>query len=473
MIEAAPCKSEGNVLQPIFDIRAGEWAKVLPMSLFFFSVIATFWALKPMKRGLFIDYYKQNPFDHFGWHLGGAQTEQLAKITNVAAAYALAVFVTWLVRNFSRQQIISIFCTLFGLGFLAFSVLLDQPSAPVIWTFYVFGDMFNTVMVMLFWAFLSDIVTTGEAKRLYGVIGLGGVAGGLFGAFFVATTVKTMGRDTILLACLVPMILISLIVWWVNRQVEIDHPSVIGVPAHPECSSFDEGIKLLLESKYLLSIAGMVILYELVSSIIDFQLSVTVEAMVPGSMEKTAYFSQVAVIQGMVSVVAQLVVTSYVMRKFGVGTALLILPMAIFLGSAGYLIFANLLFVTVLSVSDNSLSYSVNQSARELLYVPTSRCTKYKAKAIIDMSIQRFSKVLAVVVNLGASWYLSLENVRWLSLVCLAVVMAWFFLIRYTEHSFQHMTAETKPIFDRSPHSRTGRSRSSLLIPRNQRYEGE
>lgn len=445
MINAAPHKPEGNFLQQIFDIRAGEWAKVLPMSVFFFSVIATFWALKPMKRGLFIDFYKQHSFDHLGWHLSGAQTEQLAKIANVVAAYALAVLITWLVRNFSRQQIIFIFCILFGLGLLGFSFLLNQPGAPVIWAFYVFGDMFNTVMVMLFWAFLSDIVTTGEAKRLYGVIGLGGVAGGLFGAFFVATTVKNLGRENILLACLVPLALICLIVWWVNRQVESDHPSLIGVPAHPECSSFDEGIKLLLESKYLLSIAGMVILYELVSSIIDFQLSVTVEAMVLGSVEKTAYFSQVAAIQGVVSVLAQLFVTSYVMRKFGVGTALLILPMAIFLGSVGYLIFANLLFVTALSVSDNSLSYSVNQSAREILYVPTSRCTKYKAKAIIDMSIQRFSKILAVVVNLGASWYLSLENLRWLSLVCLVFLLVWVFLIRYADHNFQQLTTESEP----------------------------
>lgn len=101
--------------------------------------------------------------------------------------------------------------------------------------------------------------------------------------------------------------------------------------------------------------------------------------------------------------------------------------------------------MTVLSVSDNSLSYSVNQSAREILYVPTSCCTKYKAKAIIDMSIQRFSKILAVVVNLGASWYLSLENLRWLSLVCLVFLLVWVFLIRYADHNFQQLTTESEP----------------------------
>lgn len=414
------------------------------MSVFFFAVIATFWALKPMKRGLFIDYYKQNSFDSFGLHLGGAQTEQLAKVANVVAAYGLAIGVTWLARNFTRQHMILIFCALFGAGFLAFAMLLAKPGAPAIWSFYVFGDMFNTVMLMLFWAFLSDIVTTDEAKRLYGVIGLGGVCGGLFGAFFVATTVKDLGRENILLVCMIPMALIALIVWLVNRQAEREHASTIGMPAYPDCSAATEGIQILLESKYLLAIAGMVIFYELISSIIDFQLSATVEAKVLGSVEKTAYFSQVAIVQGLVSVFAQLFVTSYVMRKFGVGTALLILPVAILMGSVGYLIFANLLFVTVLSVSDNSLSYSVNQSAREILYVPTSRCTKYKAKAIIDMSIQRFAKVLAVIINLAAAWYLSLENLRWLSLACLTVLLLWVGLIRYADRHFQQLTAEAE-----------------------------
>ncbi len=428
----------------IFDIRAGEWAKVLPMSLFFFAVIATFWALKPLKRGLFIEYYKQNSFDYLGLHLGGAQTEQLAKVANVVAAYGLAVGVTWLARNFTRQHMILIFCVLFGVGFLTFAWLLANPGAPVIWSFYIFGDMFNTVMLMLFWAFLSDIVTTSEAKRLYGVIGLGGVCGGLFGAFFVATTVTKLGRENILLMCVIPMALIAVIVWLVNQQVEKEHASTIGMPAHPECTAASEGIQILLESKYLLAIAGMVIFYELISSIIDFQLSATVETKVLGSVAKTAYFSQIAIAQGFVSVFAQLFVTSYVMRKFGVGTALLILPVAILMGSVGYLIFANLLFVTVLSVSDNSLSYSVNQSAREILYVPTSRCTKYKAKAIIDMSIQRFAKVLAVLVNLAAAWYLSLENIRWLSLACLTVLLLWVAVIRYADRNFQQLTAEAE-----------------------------
>ncbi|HNC43419.1 MAG TPA: Npt1/Npt2 family nucleotide transporter, partial [Acidobacteriota bacterium] len=291
---------------------------------------------------------------------------------------------------------------------------------------------------------LSDIVTTSEAKRLYGVIGLGGVCGGLFGAFFVATTVTKLGRENILLMCVIPMALIAVIVWLVNQQVEKEHASTIGMPAHPECTAASEGIQILLESKYLLAIAGMVIFYELISSIIDFQLSATVETKVLGSVAKTAYFSQIAIAQGFVSVFAQLFVTSYVMRKFGVGTALLILPVAILMGSVGYLIFANLLFVTVLSVSDNSLSYSVNQSAREILYVPTSRCTKYKAKAIIDMSIQRFAKVLAVLVNLAAAWYLSLENIRWLSLACLTVLLLWVAVIRYADRNFQQLTAEAE-----------------------------
>jgi len=106
-----------------------------------------------------------------------------------------------------------------------------------------------------------------------------------------------------------------------------------------------------------------------------------------------------------------------------------------------------LLFVTIMSASDNSLNYSINQSAKEALYTPTDQDTKYKAKAFIDMFVQRFAKVLAVVLNLVVAAWVGLQHVRWLSIACLVILVFWILVVRYAGREFEEKAnAEEVPV---------------------------
>src|SRR4030095_8224498 len=94
-------------------IRKEELPFSLLMGFYFFLVITSFWVLKPIKKALFIDFYKESGFDLFGWHLLGSQAELLAKILNmVVAAVAVAVF-TLVSRKFRRQYVTYVFCAFF------------------------------------------------------------------------------------------------------------------------------------------------------------------------------------------------------------------------------------------------------------------------------------------------------------------------------------------------------------------------
>ena len=84
------------------------------------------------------------------------------------------------------------------------------------------------------------------------------------------------------------------------------------------------------------------------------------------------------------------------MSRLGVGVALLFLPIAVLAGSMGFTVLPILWVGSSLNTVDNAFSYSINQSAKESLYVPTTRDEKYKAKAFIDMFVQRFAKAVAV-----------------------------------------------------------------------------
>jgi ATP:ADP antiporter, AAA family len=136
----------------------------------------------------------------------------------------------------------------------------------------------------------------------------------------------------------------------------------------------------------------------------------------------------------------QLLLTSFVMTRFGVGAALMFLPVAALLGSMGFLVAPVLLVGSALSTCDNGFSYSINQSAKEVLYVPTTREEKYKAKAFIDMFVQRFAKALAVGVSLVITMtFTGFGSVRWLSLATVLILIAWLAAVRYVGRRFREM----------------------------------
>lgn len=106
------------------------------------------------------------------------------------------------------------------------------------------------------------------------------------------------------------------------------------------------------------------------------------------------HFSTVFAVTNVVSMVVQLVLTSFIMTRFGVGTALMVLPPAALGGSIGFAAFPALWMGSALNTIDSAFSYSINQSAKEGLYTSTTTDEKYKAKAFIDMFVQRFAKAV-------------------------------------------------------------------------------
>jgi AAA family ATP:ADP antiporter len=421
----------------MFDIRRGEWGKALAMSGFFFLVISVFWVVKPIKRGLILGYYADDPLRLFDWTWHGAEVEQLAKAVNVLVALVAVGLFTAAVRRFRRVVVVYACCAVFAVGFAAYGLGVDDLNGPLVFSFYAFGDLFNTVMVVLFWAFMNDLVEPDQAKRLYGVVGLGGVLGGLFGSTVVRQAVEDVGRAGLLASCVIPLFVVAVIAWWVDG---IAHKR-FGREGHrleaKHRSALFEGARLVRGSHYLTGIAATILLYEIVSNVVDFQLSATVQRLIEGDTERDAFFALVGQVTGVVSVVVQLVLTSLVMRRFGVGVALMFLPIAILVGSMGFLAVSTLAFATMMSASDNALNYSINQSAKEALYVPTTRDEKYKAKAFIDMFVQRSAKLLAVGLNLAFAAVVGLAAVRWLSLGTIAALVVWIPLARYLGRRFE------------------------------------
>ena len=434
-----------NPLKAMMNIRREELPLSLLMSGYFFLVITSFWVLKPLKKNLFIEYYDQTGFSLFDWHMEAAQAEQLAKILNMVVALLAVIVFTMLVRNFRRQQLTYIFTGFFLISFIGYSFVINSPSAFTVWTFYLFGDLFTTLMVATFFAFLNDSVTPDGAKRLYGLIVLGGVLGGAIGATFFRGMLDYLSNSSWLWICFFISVMILVLANAAGRLVERNPPPERSEPTKDVSPGQKEnpalaGAKLVFKSPYMLSIVAIVGLYEITSQTLDFQFTATISHYLDGPDLKRQ-FATVYALSNIVALFVQIFLTSFVMTRFGVKTALLVLPAAIVIGSAGFLAVPILWAGSLLNTADSGFSYGMNQSAKEALYVPTSRDEKYKAKAFIDMFVQRFAKVLAIGVSLGiTTYFVDFSSKRWLSLFTMAIVSVWILAARYAGKRFHEMT---------------------------------
>ena len=432
-------------LKAIFNIRKSELPLALLMFSYFFLVITSFWILKPIKKSLFIQFYEKAGFDLFAWHMSGPQAELLAKVLNMVVAFVAVAVFTWLVRHFRRQKLSFIFTGFFLACYVVYTFVIHAPRSLTVWTFYLFGDLFSTLMVATFFAFLNDSVTPDAAKRLYGLIGLGGVAGGVFGTSTVRVLIARINVVGWLWVCFGLGLIILVVAFGAGRMVEKDPPPEPEVaPAAIEKKGKSnpalEGARLVFRSPYLLSIVAIVGLYEIVSTVMDFQFTSTIDYYLSGPAIGKQ-FATVFAITNIVSMVVQLFLTSFVMTRLGVGVALMVLPVAALAGSMGFMAMPILGMGSALNTLDNGFSYSINQSAKEALYVPTTREEKYKAKAFIDMFVQRFAKAVAVGVSLGITMvFREFSHLRWLSGFTIAVIALWIFAVLYAGRKFREMT---------------------------------
>ena len=445
-----------NPFKDIMNIRREEFPLALLMFFYFFLVITSFWILKPIKKWLFIEYYDQTGFNLLSWNMTASQAELLAKVLNMVVALLAVVVFTSLSRRFRRQQLTYIFSLFFIICYALYTSVINQPQSWAVWSFYLFGDLFSTLMVATFFVFLNDSVTPDAAKRQYGLIGLGGVVGGVVGSSFVGmginraiasasrTPESSISISYWLWICVGIALLIMMIASAAGFLVRKNPPAEIpkeddDQPKTKGRSPALEGAKLVFRSKYLIAIVGIVGLYEIVSTVLDFQFTATIAHYLDGPAIG-AQLSTMYTITNWVSMFVQLFFTSLIMTRFGLTAALMILPVAVALGSCTFILAPILWVGSFLNTVDNGFSYSINQSAKETLYVPTTRDEKYKAKAFIDMFVQRFAKAVAVGLSLLITTiFADFESIRWLSLFTMIVIAVWIYAVRYAGRRFREL----------------------------------
>ena len=167
--------------------------------------------------------------------------------------------------------------------------------------------------------------------------------------------------------------------------------------------AFYEGIKLLFTRSYLIGVLGISTLYEIVGTIIDYQMKAAGSFFYPTEQEMATFVGWFGVATNGLAFVMALLGTSYMIKKMGLRFCLLFYPVTLALSIVAFLIsfkfgalnqFQILAAIFSVNVLCKGLSYAVNNPSKEMMYIPTSKEVKYKAKSWIETFGSRGSKAI-------------------------------------------------------------------------------
>jgi AAA family ATP:ADP antiporter len=202
-------------------------------------------------------------------------------------------------------------------------------------------------------------------------------------------------------------------------------------PSGRKPAGYLESLKTVLKNRYLLFLSGMMLASFATSQVINFQFLALLQHSRPEAEIKpyvTAFYSGLLV----ASTLVNLLVTSRLLRRLGLKGALFVSPAVLAGGvTAGWLVPAGglLAWATVLRGADKSLSHTLSQSTREILYIPVAAETRYKAKVFIDLFVNKFADALAAFLLFLTATVLKLPT-RTLSVLTLGFILAWCVLNR-------------------------------------------
>ena len=178
-------------------------------------------------------------------------------------------------------------------------------------------------------------------------------------------------------------------------------------------------MQLVFSSPYLRAIAAVICISSLVTTLTGWQFLAIAQQVLVKKDALAAFFRDFNFYAGILSLVVQIFFTTRFLRRFGIGTSLFVLPVTVFLGSAGLLVFGTLGAALALKGCDQVLRYSLDKSTTELLYLPLSARIKLQVKWFIDTVVWRLGDGLAGVTVLvfATTLHLPARQISWIALV--------------------------------------------------------
>lgn len=487
----------------LWPVHFYELKKLIPMLLIFFFISFDYNVLRTLKDSLLITAKSS-----------GAEVIPFVKVWGVLpGAILITLFFAWLSNRLPRETVFYIIVSIFLVYFAVFTFILypirdlihphalaDQLEAILplgykglvamfrYWTFtifYVMSELWSSaVLSVLFWGFANQVTKISEAKRFYGLFGVGANFSGIFAgqaSVFCCTYTRgevlplPIGEDAwhqsliLMVSLILGAGILSLFLFrWLNKHVLNDKryydPSMTKIDEGVQGKiSIKESLSCLMNSKYLLSIAFIVICYNLVINLTEVLWKQQVTELYSNPNDYSVYMNHIVSIIGMVATFSSLFVSGNAIRKGGWTFTALLTPIILLITSLGFFVFfffeqnspelvmsflgvSPLTIVVFFGSAQNILSrgakYSVFDSTKEMAFVPLQPKKKLIGKAAIDGVCSRLGKSGGSVVYQSLLILFSTisASAPYVAIVLFGVIMIWMISVRLLGKQFNELT---------------------------------
>lgn len=430
-----------RVLRVFTDIRPGEGPTSLVLFANVFLILCAYYFIKPLRESWIavsdvagLSKMEVKAYSSFGQSLLLAVVVSLygrlsarwprgTLITRATLACMACLVVFWLLQP----------------GFL----LANLPGSGI--AFYLWVGMFGVFIVAQFWAFAADLYADERGRRLLPLIGIGATAGAAAGSFLTEWLVRSKWFDSgsLLMLANFPLAVSILLTRVADVRGPLGTPKKERVrPTTPAAAGDGHGaLTFVLRHRYLFAAAIVALLTNWVNTNGENLLFRVVQEALEQQRQARGITDQAATISfvregtaafygnyyfwvNVTALVLQALVASRLLKYGGFGAIFLMLPSIALVSYTSMAIVPLLWMVRIMKVAENSVDYSINNTARQVLWLPTTAEMKYKAKPVVDSLFVRLGDGFAALTVLLGVQVLNLSTQHFFY-VTVVLVLAW------------------------------------------------
>src|SRR5512135_1063853 len=319
-------------------------------------------------------------------------------------------------------------------------------SLAVLGGFYLTIELSYTLVILQFWIVAGRVFDVREAKRLFGLIALGGTVTNILVGLSMRTLANLIGVDNFLIIVMIALAICAACVWRVTRlaiTASNEFPVSTAKAAVATPASFNQDQRSLWRLPLLRAIGGLTLLLSLLINIGAYMFRLSLQAAFSGRPSELAgYLGGYEFLAGLAAIVVQFYLTSRIMRRFGVLTALLFFPAGM-LAAIGLVLITNgaLWTMTLIRAMDPIFRRTINAAALGVLYLPVPADLRDRAREIFEI----LYSVAFGLFGLLTLWLQTLPAITAMSYTIPLFILgvAWLALLRWTKPRYQQALANS------------------------------
>src|SRR5436190_14236289 len=362
-----------KIFSKIVDVKPNELRALWLGFAFHFIILSAYYIVKPIRDSI----AASGRLETLPW---------MFTATLIVMLFANVIYAA-IVARMERRKFIPFAYAFFILVLLLFFALMRTGSpAQQVWTgraFYVWVSVFNLFNTAIFWAFMTDLFTVEQGKRLYAFIAVGGTLGAIVGAYITKNLIRGMGPANLVAISATLFAIVCFIVrFFPNNFTQVNKTA----PAREEPigGTAWSGITHIVRSPYMFGLAAAIMLYTSTSTWAYFQQTTLAGAALKTSADRTVFFSSLEIWVNTITLFIQVFLTGRLLKWFGVAFTLTGLPFLSMLGFGAMAIAPSLAMLAFFQVTRRTAAYALMRPSREILFTVLKREDKYKVKSVTD-----------------------------------------------------------------------------------------